>query len=116
VNLDLFRLLVFVTVVDCGGYSAAGRRLNLTQSTVSHHVGELERACGGELVRYRDRSVHVTAAGCANRSRTEPGRSAGKPCGAAIEILDTPRQLGAAGRGPIVDSTVGAMQTARRDA
>jgi DNA-binding transcriptional LysR family regulator len=63
VNLDLFRLLVFVTVVDRGGYSAAGRRLNLTQSTVSHHVAELERACGAELVRYRDRSVHITAAG-----------------------------------------------------
>ena len=62
-NLDLFRLRVFVTVVDRGGYSAAARRLNLTQSTVSHHVGELERACGAELVRYRDRSVHITAAG-----------------------------------------------------
>lgn len=62
-NLDLFRLLVFVTVVDCGGYSAAGRRLNLTQSTVSHHVGELERTCGAELVHYRERSVHITAAG-----------------------------------------------------
>jgi DNA-binding transcriptional LysR family regulator len=63
VHLDLFRLLVFVTVVDRGGYSAAARRLNLTQSTVSHHVSELERACGAELVRYQDRSVHVTAAG-----------------------------------------------------
>ena len=47
-NLDLFRLLVFVTVVDRGGYSAAARQLNLTQSTVSHHVSELERACGAE--------------------------------------------------------------------
>jgi DNA-binding transcriptional LysR family regulator len=63
VNLDLFRLLVFVTVVDRGGYSAAARQLNLTQSTVSHHVSELERACGAELVLYRDRSVHITAAG-----------------------------------------------------
>ena len=62
-NLDLFRLLVFVTVVDRNGYSAAARRLNLTQPTVSHHVSELERACGSDLLRYRDRAVHLTAAG-----------------------------------------------------
>lgn len=62
-NLDLFRLLVFVTVVDRNGYSAAARRLNLTQPTVSHHIAELERSCGGELLRYADRAVHLTAAG-----------------------------------------------------
>lgn len=63
VNLDLFRLLVFVTVVERNGYSAAARRLNLSQPTVSHHVAELERSCGGQLLRYADRSVHLTAAG-----------------------------------------------------
>ncbi|HVV23615.1 MAG TPA: LysR family transcriptional regulator [Pseudonocardiaceae bacterium] len=62
-NLDLFRLLVFVTVVDRNGYSAAARMLNLSQPTVSHHIAELERTCGGELLRYADRSVHLTAAG-----------------------------------------------------
>ena len=62
-NLDLFRLLVFVTVVDRNGYSAAARRLNLSQPTVSHHMAELERICGGELLRYADRAVHLTAAG-----------------------------------------------------
>lgn len=63
VNLDLFRLLVFVTVVDRNGYSAAARRLNLSQPTVSHHIAELERSCGGELLHYADRAVHLTAAG-----------------------------------------------------
>jgi DNA-binding transcriptional LysR family regulator len=63
VNLDLFRLLVFVTVIDSNGYSAAARRLNLTQSTVSHHVSELERSCGATLLLYRQRGVHVTPAG-----------------------------------------------------
>jgi DNA-binding transcriptional LysR family regulator len=63
VNLDLFRLLVFVNVVDRNGYSAAARRLNLTQPTVSHHVGELERSCGARLLVYKDRAVHVTPAG-----------------------------------------------------
>ncbi|GAB2964920.1 LysR family transcriptional regulator [Amycolatopsis acidiphila] len=62
-NLDLYRLLVFVTVVDRNGYSAAARPLNLAQPTVSHHVSELERACGTELLHYQDRAVHLTAAG-----------------------------------------------------
>ncbi|MFC4948186.1 LysR family transcriptional regulator [Pseudonocardia sp. GCM10023141] len=62
-TLDLFRLLVFVTVVDRNGYSAAARQLHLAQSTVSHHVSELERACNAELLQYKERSVHVTAAG-----------------------------------------------------
>lgn len=62
-NLDLFRLQVFVTVVDRNGYSAAARRLNLAQPSVSRHVSELERACGAELLQYRDRGIHLTAAG-----------------------------------------------------
>jgi DNA-binding transcriptional LysR family regulator len=62
-NLDLFRLRVFVTVVDRNGYSAAARRLNLAQPSVSHHVSELERACGTDLLHYQDRAVHLTEAG-----------------------------------------------------
>jgi DNA-binding transcriptional LysR family regulator len=63
VNLDLFRLLVFVTVVDRNGYSAAARKLNLAQPSVSRHVSELERTCGTSLLIYRDRAIHLTAAG-----------------------------------------------------
>jgi len=63
VTLDLFRLLVFVAVVDRNGYSAAARHLHLAQSTVSHHVSELERACNAELLRYKERAVHLTPAG-----------------------------------------------------
>ncbi len=61
--LDLFRLLVFVTVVDRNGYSAAARQLHLAQPTVSHHVHELERTLNTELLQYKERSVHLTAAG-----------------------------------------------------
>jgi DNA-binding transcriptional LysR family regulator len=63
VTLDLFRLLVFVTVVDRHGYSAAARQLHLSQSTVSHHVSELERSCGTQLLQYKAQSVHLTLAG-----------------------------------------------------
>lgn len=61
--LDLFRLLVFVTVVERNGYSAAGRHLHLAQATVSHHVAELEKELGVELLRYQQRAVNLTAAG-----------------------------------------------------
>jgi DNA-binding transcriptional LysR family regulator len=63
VALDLFRLLVFVTVVDRNGYSAAARHLNLAQPTVSHHVGELEKALKTTLLHYEQRAVHLTPAG-----------------------------------------------------
>ena len=52
-----------MTVVDRHGYSAAARQLHLAQSTVSHHVSELERSCNAELLQYRDRSIHLTPAG-----------------------------------------------------
>ena len=61
--MDLFRLLVFVTVVDRNGYSAAARQLHLAQPTISHHVSELEKAFNTELLHYQQRSVHLTAAG-----------------------------------------------------
>jgi DNA-binding transcriptional LysR family regulator len=61
--LDVFRLLVFVAVVDRNGYSAAARHLHLAQATVSHHVRELEKELGSELLRYEQRAVHLTPAG-----------------------------------------------------
>jgi DNA-binding transcriptional LysR family regulator len=61
--VDLFRLRVFVAVVDRNGYSAAGRQLHLAQSTVSHHIAELERELGAQLLQYKGRTVHLTTAG-----------------------------------------------------
>lgn len=61
--LDLFRLFVFVTVVDRNGYSAAAQPLNLAQPTVSYHVGELERSLNTRLLHYEQRAVHLTPAG-----------------------------------------------------
>lgn len=61
--LDLFRLLVFVTVVDRNGYSAAAERLHISQATASFHVHELERILGAELLVYERRAVHLTQAG-----------------------------------------------------
>jgi DNA-binding transcriptional LysR family regulator len=63
VALDLFRLRVFVAVVDRNGYSAAARHMHLAQATVSRHVQELERELGSELLRYEQRAVRLTPAG-----------------------------------------------------
>jgi DNA-binding transcriptional LysR family regulator len=63
VALDLFRLRVFLNVVDRNGYSAAARHMHLAQATVSRHVQELERELGSELLRYEQRSVRLTPAG-----------------------------------------------------
>lgn len=62
-GLDLFKLRVFVTVVDHRGYSAAAEHLGLSQGTVSFHVHGLERHLGVPLVRYEHRAIRLTAAG-----------------------------------------------------
>jgi DNA-binding transcriptional LysR family regulator len=63
VGLDLFKLRVFVAVVDRKGYSAAAEHLGLSQATVSFHVHSLERQLGVPLVRYAHRTVRLTAMG-----------------------------------------------------
>ena len=62
-GLDLFKLRVFVTVVDQNGYSAAAGHLGLSQGTVSFHVHGLERHLGVPLVHYERRAIRLTAAG-----------------------------------------------------
>jgi DNA-binding transcriptional LysR family regulator len=57
------RLRIFAAIVEQGGYSAAANCLGVSQSTVSFHVRELERAVGTPLLVYRARRVHLTAAG-----------------------------------------------------
>lgn len=48
-NPDLSLLRVFMTVVRCGGISAAQETLNLSQSTISNHVIALEERLGCKL-------------------------------------------------------------------
>ena len=62
-GLDLFKLRVFVAVVDRGGYSAAAEHLGLAQATVSFHVRSLEQRYAVPLMRYEHRAVRLTPAG-----------------------------------------------------
>ena len=45
-RITLKQLEIFVTIVECGNFTEAGRRLYLAQSTVSSHISALEEASG----------------------------------------------------------------------
>lgn len=62
-ELSLFRLEVFMAVVDRGGYSAAAFHLGLSQPSVSYHIRALEEMLGAQVVVYRDRGIHLTPEG-----------------------------------------------------
>jgi DNA-binding transcriptional LysR family regulator len=54
---------VFVAVAEEGGFRAAGKRLGVTGSAVSHALRRLEERLGVTLVRRTTRSVALTEAG-----------------------------------------------------
>src|SRR5579859_2386776 len=59
----LTSLTAFVRVVESGGFSAAGRRLNMSTTMVSNHVQALERALGARLLNRTTRRVSLTEIG-----------------------------------------------------
>ncbi|MEO3877972.1 LysR family transcriptional regulator [Rheinheimera fenheensis] len=63
-DVDLRLLRIFVTIVECGGLSAAESRLNIGRSTISAHLSDLEIRLGVKLCK-RGRSGFEL---------TEPGR------------------------------------------
>ena len=54
---------VFARVVDTGSFSAAARQLGMAPSSVSRHVGELERDLGVRLLYRSTRKLSLTEAG-----------------------------------------------------
>ena len=54
---------MFVAVVDAGSFSAAGRRLKLSTSVVSHHISKLEGKLGVTLLFRSTRSLSLTSEG-----------------------------------------------------
>src|SRR3954462_13284821 len=59
----LTSLTAFVRVVDNGGFSAAGRRLNMSTTMVSNHVQALEDRLGARLLNRTTRKVSLTEVG-----------------------------------------------------
>jgi DNA-binding transcriptional LysR family regulator len=65
----LTSLTAFVRVVDNGGFSAAGRRLNMSTTMVSSHVQALEDRLGVRLLNRTTRKVSLTEVGKAYYDR-----------------------------------------------
>lgn len=62
--MDEYRsLAVFTAVHKAGSFSAAGRRLKLSTSVVSHHVSKLEAKVGASLFFRSTRSLSLTPEG-----------------------------------------------------
>ena len=62
-SLNLDHLRTLVTVVELGSFSAAARRLNLSQPAVSLQIRELEARCGIRLLERAGKGVQATSAG-----------------------------------------------------
>ena len=65
----LTSLTAFVRVVDSGGFSAAGRHLNMSTTMVSNHVQSLEDRLGARLLNRTTRKVSLTEIGKAYYDR-----------------------------------------------
>lgn len=59
--MTLNQLELFVTLADTRGFTAAGARLGLTQSSVSHTIRALEKSLGVELFDRRDNPPRLSA-------------------------------------------------------
>lgn len=60
---SIHRLTVLAEIADSGSISAAARRLGVVKSSVSHHIGELEREVGAKVLHRSGRGVQLTAVG-----------------------------------------------------
>jgi len=65
----LTSLTAFVRVVDSGGFSAAGRKLNMSTTMVSNHIQALEERLGVRLLNRTTRKVSLTEVGRAYYDR-----------------------------------------------
>jgi DNA-binding transcriptional LysR family regulator len=65
----LTSLTAFVRVVDSGGFSAAGRKLQMSTTMVSNHVQSLEDRLGARLLNRTTRKVSLTEVGKAYYDR-----------------------------------------------
>ncbi|SOH93578.1 DNA-binding transcriptional regulator, LysR family [Monaibacterium marinum] len=79
---DYRSLAVFVAIADTGSLSAAGRKLKLSTSVISHHLSRLEERQGVTLFFRSTRSMSLTPEG---RHALEPAR---RMVTAAEEALD----------------------------
>ena len=68
-NLDIGLVRAFVAVVDAGGMTAAGARLNLTQAAISQQLKRLEDTLGAVLVTRERKAMRLTSAEIVGRAK-----------------------------------------------
>ena len=104
---DLHLLAVFTTVAECGGFAAAQVALNVSQSTVSRQIGDLEKRPGMRLCQ-RGRSGFRL---------TDKGRIVYEACQHLSTALESFRTTVGALRGELVgDLSIAAIDNwAKRD-
>ena len=62
-SLNLDQLRTFATVIELASFTGAARRLNLSQSTVSVQIRELERRLGVQLIERMGKRAYATPPG-----------------------------------------------------
>ena len=82
-------MLSFVKVVEHGGFSSAGRQLNLTTSVVTTHVKRLEERLGARLLNRTTRNVSLTEAGGAYYERCVQILSEIEEAEEAVQVLQS---------------------------
>ncbi|TNC59852.1 LysR family transcriptional regulator [Rubellimicrobium roseum] len=66
-NIDIRLLRVFLALAEAGGFAEAQVALNLSQSTLSTHLAELEKRLGGQLCHRGRQQFRLTELGQATR-------------------------------------------------
>jgi DNA-binding transcriptional LysR family regulator len=91
--VDLRQLRYFVAVAEDLNFTAASRRLHVSQPTVSVQVAKLERELGVELIERSDHRLRLSPAGVALLT------GAARLVGALDELVGEVRQIGRGQRG-----------------
>lgn len=85
-------LPIFVTVVECGSFSAAGQKLGLSKSAISKRITLLEQHLGIQLLQRTTRSLSLTDAGARYFEYVRPAvQLAQEGLDAISELQQTPR-------------------------
>ncbi|QIZ75666.1 LysR family transcriptional regulator [Ferrimonas lipolytica] len=93
--LQLKRIAIFTTVVECGSFVAAAKRLQLSRTKVSENISTLESALGVRLFQRTTRKLTITPEGERFYQQTErmlPDASA---------ALESVKEAGGALEGPL---------------
>ena len=71
--MDLNRIVIFLRVVELGGFTRAAKALSLPTSSVSRSVSQLEEELGVRLLQRTTRTLRLTEAGEAYAARAQAG-------------------------------------------